>query len=145
MLRPRNRHNGHGEPHPEREKEAGILALVRETADGFGQLIADHIKLARVEIVTDAKTWGRGAVVMAVAVGFVSIGYVMGTIAGALALARLWGGPLAFLAVAGFNLLLGLIGVAVGFRRVRGLRPMHEIGNEVTRSVAVLTEAVRSP
>jgi hypothetical protein len=149
MLRPRDRRTN-GEPEKvgrqadrDRDKE-GIFGLVRQTADGIGQLIADHIKLARVEIVSDAKIWGRGAVVMATAIGFVALGYTLGMIAGALALSRLWGGPLAFLAVAGFNLLAGGIGLGVAFSRIRRVRLMRETTDEVNRSVAALTEVASS-
>jgi putative superfamily III holin-X len=149
MLRPRDRRTN-GEPEKagreadrDRDKE-GIFALVRQTADGIGQLIADHIKLARVEIVSDAKVWGRGAAVMAIGIGFVALGYALGMIAGALALSRLWGGPLAFLAVAGLNLLAGGIGLGVALSRIRQVRLMRETTDEVNRSVAALTEVASS-
>ena len=37
----------------------GIITLVKETASGFGQLVADHIRLARVEMTADAKSYAR--------------------------------------------------------------------------------------
>src|SRR6185503_2179061 len=42
-----------------KEESDGIIALVKETADGFGHLIAEHVKLARLELVADAKASGR--------------------------------------------------------------------------------------
>jgi len=50
-----------------REDSDGIISLVRETADGLGKLIADHVKLARVELVSDARFYARDLAVMAVA------------------------------------------------------------------------------
>ena len=32
------------------DHEGGLIALVRETASGFGQLVADHIRLARLRL-----------------------------------------------------------------------------------------------
>ena len=41
------------------DHEGGLIALVKETASGFGQLVADHIRLARVEMTADAKSYVR--------------------------------------------------------------------------------------
>lgn len=75
----------------ENEEREGIVGLIRETVDGLRDLIADHIKLARIELVADAKTYGRGIAVLAVAGLVLAIGYIFGLIAAALCLARLWG------------------------------------------------------
>src|SRR4029078_7092278 len=80
---------------PEHESD-GIMSLVKETADGLGRLIADHIKLARVEMVADAKEYGRHVGLLTVAGIFVAIGYVFAWIAAALGLARWGGAPRAF-------------------------------------------------
>ena len=45
----------------ESDEREGIVGLVRETIDGLRTLIADHIKLARIELETDLKTYARGA------------------------------------------------------------------------------------
>jgi hypothetical protein len=37
----------------------GIITLVKEAASDFGQLVADHIRLARVEMTADAKSYAR--------------------------------------------------------------------------------------
>src|SRR5262249_48954119 len=51
------------------EGPEGIVDLVRETVDGLRTLIGDHIKLARVELATDLKTYGRSVGVLAAAGG----------------------------------------------------------------------------
>ena len=117
----------------------GIVSLVKETADGLSRLVADHIRLARTEIVADAKSYARGLGVTAAAAALLGVGYVMGCVAGALALATVIGGPLAFAAFAGFHLLVGALGLVSGMRRLRTERPMQETAVEVSRTVAALT------
>ena len=48
------------------DHEGGLIALVRETASGFGQLVADHIRLARLEMTADAKAYVRDGGVLLV-------------------------------------------------------------------------------
>jgi hypothetical protein len=124
------------------------MALVKETADGLGRLVADHIKLARTELVADAKSYGRDVAVFAAAVFVLALGYGLACVAGALALGRVIGGPLAFAAVAGLHLLLGAGGAFAAVRALRGTRPMAGTLNEVSLSVTALAApvpALRAP
>ena len=132
MFRPRDSTGGDGE-------RDGFIALVKETADGLGRLIADHIKLARTEIVADAKSYGRDLSVLGVAVFVLALGYGLACIAGALALGRAIGAPLAFAAVAGLHLLIGAVGVAAAARAMRRTPPLLGTRSEVSRSVAALS------
>lgn len=75
--------------HAENEEREGIVGLIRETVDGLRDLIADHIKLARLELVADAKTYGRSVAVLVVAGLVLAIGYIFGLVAAALGLARI--------------------------------------------------------
>ena len=54
-----------------------ILTLIKETADGFGHLLADHIKLARLELVADVKSYGRQVALIALIVPILFIGYAI--------------------------------------------------------------------
>ena len=119
----------------------GLLSLVKETADGLGRLIADHIKLARVEMVADAKDWSRKAAMLLLAAVFVAVGYTFAWLAAAVALGRLIGVPLAFLAVAVLHLLGGALGLRAVSRRMKGVRIMNETASEVSRSVSTLAAA----
>jgi hypothetical protein len=120
----------------------GLFELVRETADGLGRLIADHIKLARVEIVADARAYGRRAGLLAVAAAFLVVGYLFVWLAAALGLALLIGEPLAFLAVAGLHLIGGAIGLMVVTRKLRQARVMDGTVSEVERSISTLRAQV---
>jgi hypothetical protein len=120
----------------------GLFELVRETADGLGRLIADHIKLARVEIVADARAYGRRVALLAVAAAFLVVGYLFAWIAAALGLALLIGEPLAFLAVAVAHLVGGAIGLGVVARKLRRARVMDGTVSEVERSISTLRDQV---
>lgn len=122
----------------ENEEREGIVGLVRETLDGLRTLIADHIKLARIELETDLKTYAGSIAVLAVAGLVVAIGYVFGWIAIALCLARAWGLPAAFGAVAGFNLVVGAIAMAIAAGKMKRTRLMHGTAAEARTSVMAL-------
>jgi hypothetical protein len=113
----------------------GIITLVKETADGFGHLIADHIKLARLELVADVKTYGRQVAIIAVIVPILFIGYGIVCLGIAAFLARWLGQAGALLAVGGAHVIIGAIAIAVAARRLQRAQPMHESGNEMTRSI----------
>src|SRR5215471_14136769 len=104
------------------DESDGFIGLVRETADGLGHLIADHIKLARVEMVADAKEYGRRTAALAAAGGVLVVGYLFAWIAAAIALGRIIGAPLAFLVVGVAHLVAGAVAfVAVG-RKLKDAR-----------------------
>jgi hypothetical protein len=95
--------------------------------------------LARIELVAELRSYGRGLTSIAVAVVLLLIGYVFACTAGALALARLVGAPLAFVIVAAPHLIAGAIGVVSGTRRVQQTPLLPESGAEVARTVNALS------
>jgi hypothetical protein len=122
----------------EDDEREGIVGLVRETIDGLRTLIADHIKLARIELETDLKTYARGTAVVVVAGVILAIGYVFAWIAAALALGHLWGPATAFIAVAGFHLVVGFITLLLATGRMKRTRLMHGSAVEARTSVTAL-------
>jgi hypothetical protein len=124
---------------PISDERDGIVSLVKETADGLSRLVADHIRLARTEMVADARRYARGLGVTALAAGLLGLGYALGCVAGALALASVIGGPLAFCAVAGLHLVVGAVVLVSGMRRLQAERPMDDTAAQVNRTVAMLT------
>src|SRR6185436_18944490 len=113
----------------------GIMSLVRETIDGLGRLVADHVKLARLELVADVKAQGRRAAAVALAVPFILLGYALACVGLALALSRWLGGAGAFFAVGGAHLLGGIVAVALAAARLRRGHLLRETANEVSLSV----------
>jgi hypothetical protein len=132
MWRPKDQNGGD----PERDS---LIALVRETAEGLGRLVGDHIKLARTEIVADAKSYGRDLGVLGAAVFVLVLGYGLACVAAALALGRVIGAPLAFAAVAGVHLVAGGAAAFAAARAMRRTPPLLGTRTEVNRSVAALS------
>jgi putative superfamily III holin-X len=127
----------------ESEEREGIVGLIRETIDGLRDLIADHIKLARVEMASDAKTYGASLAVVVVAGLVLAIGYIFGLIAAALALGRVWGRPLAFLVVGVLHLVVGGIAMATAMARMRRTHPMHDTVVEAKDSLSALARPLQ--
>jgi uncharacterized membrane protein YedE/YeeE len=124
------------------ERDDGIIGLVKETADGFSQLVADHIKLARIEMTADAKGYVRDLGVLLVG-GFVfAIGYGLACIAAGMALARVMGGPLSFACLALLHVAAGAIALGLAIRRMKRLQLMHDTKLEVSRSMSVFSRRV---
>ena len=117
----------------------GIISLVKETASGIGQLVADHIHLARIEMTADAKSYARDVGMLAVGAFILAVGYGLGCIAGGTALARVIGAPLAFAGLALVHLIVGVVALALIMGRIKRIQLMRGTKHEVTRSVSVLT------
>ncbi len=127
------------------EDQTGIIGLVRETAEGLGKLLGDHVRLARIELVADVKSYTRGLAVLLTAVVILIVGYAFAWIAGGLALARLIGAPLAFALIAAVHLVAGAIAVVIAMRRARATHPLQETANAVERSVQALKQPILPP
>jgi len=128
------------------ENGEGIVSRLKETADGLGQLVADHVKLARIELVAEARSYGQGLAVLAVAVILLVLGYGLAWIAAALALARVVGAPLAFVIVAAPHLIAGIVGCVSAVGKIRQTQILPESGMEAARSVNALVKPLsRTP
>jgi uncharacterized membrane protein YqjE len=122
----------------------GIMALVKETADGLGQLVADHIKLARIEMTTDAKSYMRDLVVLLIGVFVLAVGYGLVCIAAGAALAMVIGTPLAFAMLAALHVIAGAIVLSVAVRNMKRVQLMQETKEEVSRSISLLGKSSTS-
>src|SRR5262249_51625914 len=104
------------------EQGDGIISLVKETASGIGQLVADHIRLARMEMTAEAKSYARD-IGFLLAGGFVvAVGYGLACIGAATALARVMGTPLAFVCLGVLHLVIGAIALAMIAGRMKHLQ-----------------------
>ena len=130
--------------HDSGERDDGIIALVKETASGFSQLVADHIRLARLEMTADAKLYVRDGVMLAIGSFIVAAGYGLACIAAGMALSRVIGGPLAFACLALLHLIVGVIALVMIARRMKNVQLMQGTKNEVSRSMSALTTTTRS-
>jgi uncharacterized membrane protein YqjE len=121
------------------EQGDGIIALVKETASGFGQLVADHIRLARIEMTADAKLYVREVSMLLIGALILAAGYGLACIAAGMALARIMGGPLAFASLAILHVIVGAIALALMVGRMKSVQLMRETKHEVSRSMSALT------
>jgi hypothetical protein len=118
-----------------------ILALIKETADGFGHLLADHIKLARLELVADVKSYARQVTLIALIVPVIFIGYAILCVGLAAALAPWLGRAGGLFVVGGAHILIGGIAIMVAVGRLRRAQPMSETVEEVSRSMETFSSA----
>jgi hypothetical protein len=124
-----------------RDEHEGIIELVKETADGFGHLLAEHVKLARLELVADIKTHARQVAVIALIVPLLFIGYALVCVGVAIFLSQWLGRSAAFFLVGGLQIVLGGLAIAIVAGRLRRAKLLNETASEVNRSVATLTAA----
>ena len=118
-----------------------ILTLIKETADGFGRLLADHIKLARLELVADVKSYGRQVTLIALIAPIVFIGYAVLCVGLAAALEPWLGRAGGLLVVGGAHMVIGAVAIMVAVRRLRRAQPMSETVEEMTRSMETFSAA----
>jgi len=126
------------------EASDGILTLVKETATGIGQLVADHIRLARIEMTADAKSYAREVGLLLVGAFILATGYGLGCIAAGVALASVIGAPFAFLSLALLHIAIGATALVMIAGRMKHIQLMQGTKHEVTRSVSALTTTARS-
>jgi hypothetical protein len=124
-----------------KDDSEGIIELVKETADGFGHLIAEHVKLARLELVADAKAHGRKVVGIALIVPVIFVGYALAAVGLAVLLSPSLGAAGAFFVVGGGHVVLGGLAVAIAANRLSHVQPLRETVHEVNRSVEAISAA----
>ncbi|QRK14167.1 phage holin family protein [Archangium violaceum] len=123
------------------ETERKLTALVGRLTDGFSKLVTQHLTLARVELMEDARIMGQDVALIAAFVPFVLVGYAFlcGALAAVLAQWVGWAGSLAL--VGAVNLVGGVLGITRVAMRLKSHRVMDETTQELERSVAVLAQA----
>jgi hypothetical protein len=127
------------ESSPKAETDANaVRRLLAEAVDSLGALVADHLRLARLELATDLRIYATATGAVGVAVLLVTVGYVLAAVAAALVLARSVGMPAAFGLIAAFHFLVGGLCVGAASGRVRRTKVLRETVVEARRSVRAL-------
>lgn len=123
------------------QREPGLAALLGRMTDGFSRLVTQHLALARLELMDDAREMGTDVARIAAFVPFVLVGYAFVCAALSAFLARWldWDGSLAV--VGALNLVVGGLGVTRALTRLKSHRLMDDTAQELNRSVAVLAQA----
>jgi hypothetical protein len=132
---------------PEEDVELGdepaLPSLVKNVVEGLGTLVAGHVKLARAELESSAKSYGRHLGAFAIAGALALLGYALGCVAGALALATVIGAPLAFLAIGGAHVLGAGLAVGVLLRRPVS-SPLGQTMAELDHTASLLSADARA-
>jgi hypothetical protein len=121
---------------------AGVSRLLEETADSLRELIGDHLKLARIELATDARIYAGALGVSLIAALLLLVGYLFAWGAAACLMARSWGAPAALGVVAGFHLTAGALSLGAVSRKVWHTKVMRETVREARRSVRTLVHPI---
>jgi uncharacterized membrane protein YqjE len=117
----------------------GIAALLRGTADAMGHLFGAHLKLARLELMGDARTVGqRIASILCFAI-LTTLGYAFLALAAVAALQTTVGWTTAFLVMGALHFILGGVGVAIGLRKLKAIDLLDRTTQAATQSVATLS------
>jgi hypothetical protein len=119
-----------------------IVSLLRETADGFGCLMAAHVKLARLELIADAKSLGRRLTLLAAVIPFALLGYSLVCLGLAVGLSRWLGLAGALLLVGGMHVVGATSALFVALRRLRNTNLMTETTHATGQSASTLASRI---
>lgn len=111
---------------------------LRELVDAFSELVAQHVRLARLELKQDARFVGVRVGVIAAFAPLILVGYCFLCVALALTLRNFMGDELAFVTVGVLNLLIAGIGIAVAARQLSGHKMMNATVVELESSKALV-------
>lgn len=111
---------------------------LRELVDAFSELVAQHVRLARLELKQDARFVGVRVGVIAAFAPLILVGYCFLCVALALTLRNFMGDELAFVTVGVLNLLIAGIGIAVAARQLSGHKMMNATVIELESSKALV-------
>ena len=122
------------------QTERGLSALLGRLTDGFSKLVTQHLTLARVELMEDARVMGTDVARLAAFEPFVLVGYAFLCAALSAFLARWlgWDGALAL--VGAVNLVGGGLGIVKAASRLKSFRLMDDTAQELNRSVTALAQ-----
>jgi uncharacterized membrane protein YqjE len=114
---------------------------LRELIDAFSELVAQHVRLARMELAEDARFVGIRVGLIAALAPLILVGYGFLCVALALTLRRVMPADLAFLLVGVLNLLIGGIGIAIVGKQLGGRKVMDATMKELDTSTALVLPA----
>jgi len=124
------------------DDDNGLVALLKEAADGFGCLMAAHVKLARVELLADVKSFGRRLTILAAIIPFAFLGYASLCMGLAVVLSPWLGIAGALFLVGGLHVVGATGALLLVGRRLRNTDLMSETTHEAGQSVSTLTMRV---
>lgn len=118
-----------------------LRTQLRELVDAFSELVAQHVRLARLELSQDARFIGVRVGLIAGLAPLIFVGWGFLCVALALLLRRAMPVDLAFLLVGLFNLLLGGAGIYFVARQLSGRRVLDASMSELESTTALMRPA----
>jgi uncharacterized membrane protein YqjE len=111
---------------------------LREVVDAFSELVAQHVRLARLELKQDARFVGVRVGVIAAFAPLILVGYCFLCIALAMTLRNFMSVEVAFVLVGVLNLLIAGVGIAVAARQLSSHKMMSATVVELESSRALV-------
>jgi hypothetical protein len=128
-----------------KDSKTDIAERLRATAEDLVELVTAQVKLARLELLGDARVLAGRVARFAVFVPLVVLGYGFLAAAGASALAAYVGLPWALALVGAVNVAAGAGGMVRAMRALRRVRLLEHSREEIDRSLARVGPVTRSP
>jgi hypothetical protein len=119
--------------------DEGLTGALRETADGLGHLVAEHVRRSKLELVLGGRILARITAIAVVAGTLLLAGDLLLSAAAATALASSVGVTTGLLLVGGAQLALGAAGLCIAKARLERSRIFEGAAGEVGRSVLAIT------
>jgi len=120
----------------------GVGDLMARLVDGLGELISQHVALARLELRDEAHGVARVFGMLALVVPLLLVGYAMMCFSVAFALSTRLGVPGAVALIGGANLLAGALGL-LGVRRTLQRPHLPQTSEAVRESATALVAEAR--
>ena len=122
-----------------------LASVAKDAASDLLDLVGAQIRLVRAELSEEVRASVSRVARIAAFAPLVLLGYAFGMAAAAAALAPYWGWPLALLALAGLQLVVGVAGVLWAIRRLKQVRLLHRSAGEVAETVRRIETTARAP
>lgn len=118
-----------------------LSTQILELVDAFSDLVAQHVRLAKMELAEDAKFMGARIALIAVFVPLILVGYGFLCAGAALALARVMATELSFVLVGVLNLAIGGVGIALAGKQLSQRKVLDATTVELESTRAVVRVA----
>jgi len=128
-----------------RDGKSEIAERLRETAEDLMELVAAQVKLARLELVGDARALGTRLVRVAIFLPVAVLGYGFAAAGGAYALGTRIGFGWSFALVGVVHAVVGGFGLAHAARTFRQIKMLDRSREELDRSLKSVAPALAEP
>jgi uncharacterized membrane protein YqjE len=122
-----------------------LSTQILELVDAFSELVAQHVRLAKMELAEDARFVGARVGLIAAFVPLILVGYGFLCVGLSLALARLMPMELSFVLVGVLNLAIGGVGIAVAGKQLSQRKVLDATTVELESTRTVVSVSTGGP